>query len=156
MADRKLQMYGKLLLYCTGVILLQITHVVEIQGINPNLVLVMMVIVPYIVAQLSLYGVIILYIALLLKTVPLFEVSTLGVLGMGVLAWCIKKYIPGERWLRVMLGVVLGTILFYGIVNPTILLSAPTMILKEVVYNLAIAMVGYGVMAYYYVYETEN
>ena len=146
----------KPLLYITLAAVLQHTRLLMIGGINPNIVLVLLVVLPYIMARGSGYVLAVLCSAVLNKTSPTFEITSIALMVAGLMSWYAKSLLAVTGVLRVVFGMISATIVFYIITNANFLATQRMTVIEELLYNTCLASILYYCITHFYVYEAEN
>lgn len=126
------------------------SRLLQISGVNPNLVLAALaafaIFLPNFLLNLSLavLG------ALLLKSIPVFEFSSLGLIAAACVAWALARVSPWRPTVGAAIIAIVGTLVFYGVGNYQFIISAPAIFLEEAAYNAFSAATLYVVLGYLY------
>lgn len=134
--------------------LIQELRVLEVNGVNPNLVLsaasaIAFVELPFL-AYLGLAGL----GAILLQTRFELNMEFFAIIGLAPLFWALRRASPWKAGLGNLIFVSLGTVIFYVAVDYVFILRGTGLLMREIIYNLVIVGALYSL--FYYLYETEG
>lgn len=138
------------------VFILQTSHFLSLGGINPNLIL--LVILGGVISGKKLPELLVLvFMVILLSAVFLpywlKEISILG--GLGILALLFKKFLTGNIFFDFLILNILGTLGLYLTANFRYLFADSPAIIAELIYNLILGLITLFVTENFF-YEKET
>ncbi len=134
--------------------LVQELRILEIDGVNPNLVLSSVAAIAFVELPFIIYLGLTALGALLLEMRFVLNIEFFAILSLAPIFWLLRRVSPWKAGLGNLIFVSLGTVIFYAAVDYTFILSGINILIREIVYNLII--VGALYSFFYYLYEAEE
>lgn len=127
------------LLFIFLAVIFQINHFLSFRGINPNLILLTILLAVSLEKEFRKVLVLILTVILLsVVFVPDWFLKILILGGLLILAAGVKKFLTGTIFFDFLILIFLGTLVFYLIVNFHYFITNPIAIIAELFYNMTL------------------
>ena len=122
---------------------LQGTEAVRFFGLKPNLVLAFLIAASFVVGRVSRYLLLVAVGLSALRFTSPFALELALVGAIALLAFVLRVRLPGQAWVNNLTLLVLGTLLFYAVVDRAMLLGEPATVAGEVVYNGCVGTIAF-------------
>ncbi|MFA5083914.1 MAG: hypothetical protein WC475_00810 [Candidatus Paceibacterota bacterium] len=149
----------KILVWAFFVILafiFQVNHFFALKGINPNLIL--LVIILAAVLEKKIFGFLSLISMVILLSfvfLPFWPKEIFIAAGLGLAFFLLKKFLTGSVFFDSLILIFSGTLIFYLIVNFHYLVSSPIAVIAELPYNMTLGIAAIFAIKNF-LHEKEN
>jgi len=117
---------------------LQVNHFLSFDGVNPNLILLLIFLAVILKKSFRIFLFLLLIIILLSVIFYPYWLKEISILaGLGIAGFFLKRFLTGNDFFDFAILVLLGTLGFYLINSPQHLASDYLIVLGELIYNLA-------------------
>lgn len=114
---------------------LQSTEVLSLFHVKPNAVLVLLITASFFITRFFPYLLAVFFGILALRTTTLFDVA-LGIIAFSaIVSYFVGGRLPGRPAANNILLILVGTLLFYAVVDSSFILAHPMVLLAELLYN---------------------
>lgn len=120
---------------------MQNTYLLMIDGIKPNILLVVLTILVPIVPSFFEYLILVLVSGIVLRSGGAFNADFFAFEAIVITSYLVYRYLLWSRPLNSLILVVLSSFLFYLLTDPLFLYSYYNIVLVEAIYNL---ILGFG------------
>jgi hypothetical protein len=133
--------------------IVQNSHLLTVKGIQPNILLIVLVSLAFFTSEFFFFSVLML---VALVTTELFSgglltMAVLFALGAGV--FLVKDHLPWKSWFNQLGLIMVGTFLFYLLIDIKFLQFDTTTVAWEVMYNSILGAVAFLLLSRFYIYE---
>ncbi len=132
-----------------GSALAQESRFLEIGGINPNLIVVILAILAFRLENPAYFFIAAFTGVIFAKTAPFWELAPLTVFFIAIILWLSKKAGPWNIHLGFLISLFMATTIFYVIADRTFILDRSSGFLYELAYNLFIGAIVWPVSYYF-------
>jgi len=119
-----------------------------ILGVKPNLILIAVILAAMVVEPIWYFAVLLLA-SIGIEFSPGIGLLSFGLLGSGMVIYWIRYRLLADGLAVVFLLTLLGTGLFYIIVDYKFILSSYNVVFIEFLYNLIISYIGFGIYKFF-------
>ena len=118
----------------------------RIMGINPNVLLVLLIIVARHTKNIWGYWIAVAISIALLETTPGFEWESLCIIVIACTSILWSRYAPFHPLLGTMVLIILVTIGWHAVFIGDLIMQKPMIVIGEIIYNTLLGVIIYGVM----------
>jgi hypothetical protein len=122
----------------------------RIAGINPNIILVLAVVMARYMKNIWAYWVAVAVSVALVKSMPGFEWESVCIIAIACSSIVWSRYEPFHPLLGTIILIIVMTVGWHAALVPELIVLKPMLVIGEVIYNMMFGVIAYGVMEMWY------